>query len=192
MTRKSSRNAAMSNRPFRFEVLSGDHAPASFRCGEEALDRYLRQFTGQDMKRRVATVFVLVDNTNGRLVGFYTLSSFSVRPSGLPEDAQKRLPRYPEVPAVLLGRLARDETYRGRGCGALLLVDALRRALATTSQVAAFAVVVDAKTDTAAAFYRRFGFTPFQDTPARWFLPMRTIQDLMVRDGAPVPDSTSA
>lgn len=161
---------------------------AAFSCGAATLDRYLHQLARQDVKRGVATAFVCVDAGSGKIAGFYTLSAFSVRLKDVPADLQKRLPRYPDVPAVLLGRLARDLKYRGAGCGELLLLDALQRTYKATSQVAAFAVVVDAKDAHAAEFYGRYGFRFLQDQPGRLFLPLRQLARLFggnpSRDGA--------
>lgn len=141
-------------KPFRIEVLRADHDVSEFASGEEALNLYLQRIARQDSKRYVANVYILVDATTSRIAGFYTLSALSVQLTNLPEDLRKRMPRYPDIPAILIGRLARALPYRGYGCGELLLVDALRRAGRASSEVAAFAVVVDAKTAEAAAFYR--------------------------------------
>lgn len=169
-------------KPFRVEALTGGHDLTPFTSGQGDLDRYLRNIARQDAKRRVTTVFVLVDNATEKVAGYYTLSSFSLLLSDLPAALQKRLPRYPEVPAVLLGRLARDLQFRGRGCGELLLLDALRRAWRATKQVAAYAVVVDAKDERAEAFYRRYGFENLPEHPNRLFLPMQTVALLTNRE----------
>jgi predicted GNAT family N-acyltransferase len=88
----------------------------------------------------------------------------------------KKLPKYPLVPATLLGRLAVDVRLRGKGAGEHLLMDALRRALEASREVASVAVVVDAKDDSAVSFYRRYGFIGFADQPRRLFLPMAVIE----------------
>ncbi len=112
----------------------------------------------------------------GQIAGFYTLSALSVGLGELPAEVSRRLPRYPEVPATLIGRLAVDSRHRGRGYGELLLMDALRRILDSTVDVASVAAVVDAKDEGAAAFYRRYGFTTFPKRPGRLFLPVATIR----------------
>ena len=96
----------------------------------------------------------------------------------LPEATRKRLPRYPLVPATLLGRLAVDQAYRGQGLGERLLIDALQRSLATSRSVASVAVIVDAKDETGAAFHARYGFVAFPNQPLRLFLPMKTMAAL--------------
>ncbi len=129
------------------------------------------------MKRRVTAPFVLIDKDTNCIAGFYTLSMKSVLLVGLPPKTQKKLPRYPEVPVALIGRLGVDNQYSGKGLGGVLLVDALKRAYEASSEVAAFAVVVDAKHG-AEKFYEKYGFIPFPDNNSRLFLPMRSIEEL--------------
>lgn len=163
---------------FRIEPLGPSHDRGAFACGNEALDRYLHAQAGQDARRKVAAVFVLHDTEANLVAGYYTLSATSVDPTDLPAELVKKLPRYPVLPAVLLGRLAVDARYRGRRFGELLLLDALRRAEAHSAEVAAMAVVVDAIDDAARGFYERYGFVRFEDEPYRLFLPMATIARL--------------
>ena len=158
-----------------FEPLGRKHPRADFNCGVPPLDDYLKVRASQDVKRRVAAVFVGIDDGTGELVGYYTLSSLSVRLGGLPADVQKKLPSYPDVSAALLGRLAVDLRHRGQGHGELLLFDALRRVWLRSQDVASFAVVVDAKDENAASFYARYGFVPFPSRPGRMFIPVDTV-----------------
>ena len=110
------------------EALSRRHKRDNFDCGIDALDRYLKKQANQDIRRRIAASFVAVTEKNV-IVGYYTLSAFSINLPGLPADQIKKLPRYPVVPATLLGRLAVDLGYRGRRLGEFLLMDALARSL---------------------------------------------------------------
>lgn len=165
---------------YRIESLSVKHDRAAFSCGVEALDRYLQERAGQDVSRRVAAVFVISpDGTT--IAGFYTLSAHLVNLADLPENVAKKLPRYPNVPATLLGRLAVSENFRGRGIGELLLLDALQRALGNTREVASAVVVVDAKGERARGFYLRHDFIPLPTQPNRLFYPMKTIEKLFTR-----------
>lgn len=141
---------------FRVEVLGPEHRRSDFSCGNEALDRYLAHQAGQDVRRRVSVCYVAVDDASGRVAAYYTLAAGSVLLSGLPEDLARRLPRYPSVPIVRLGRLAVDRSFQGCKLGGSLLADAAVRAL--RSEIGVFALVVDAKDDAAAAFYRHHGF----------------------------------
>lgn len=168
---------------WRIEPLGGQDR-SGFECGVEPLDRYLRQQASQDARRHVATTWLLVDQA-GAVAGYYTLSASSVNLDDLSPDQVKRLklPRYPQVPVTLLGRLAVDVRYRGqgqgKGFGQVLLVDALERSFKATGQVGSVAVVVDAKDERAVDFYVRFGFLAFPDLARRLFLPMGTIARLL-------------
>jgi GNAT superfamily N-acetyltransferase len=160
---------------YRLEPLGKAHDRESFRCGVEALDQYLRRQAGQDRRRDVAAVFVLVEAETDLIAGYFTLSSFSVELEDLPEALAAKLPRYGCVPAALIGRLAVDLRFRGRGVGKRLLVAACRRVLVAAETLAAWAVVVDAKNDDAKAFYEEFGFSPMPEHPDRLFI---TLADL--------------
>lgn len=167
----------MSDDRYVFEPLGG-HPRAAFSCGDEALDRYLQRQAGQDQRRNIASCFVLFDKTEQVIVGYYTLSATALAFQELPESLSKQLPRYPNVPGILLGRFAVDSRYQGRGFARRLLVDALRRARDVTSQVAAVMIIVDAKGEEAAAFYERFGFVRLEHEPRRLYLPVATLHGL--------------
>lgn len=151
------------------EPLGKHHDRAGFSCGQPDLDRWFRLQASQDEKRNVARVFVAADTELG-VVGFYSLSSLSLSLEHLPEEVAHRLPRYDAIPAALIGRLARDERVRGQGVGELLLADAIQRILGAGRSIAVFAIVVDAKDERAAAFYKAFGFRAFPLRPKRLFL----------------------
>ncbi len=143
----------------------------------EPLDNYLKRQAGQDIKRRVAAAFVL--SHDGRTIaGYYTLSQFSVDLGEIPQHIAKRLPRYPMVPATLIGRLAVSTAFRGQGLGEILLMDALHRSLVLSEQVASAAVIVDAKDDRARRFYLKYGFLELPGISGRLFLPMKTVEQL--------------
>ena len=146
----------------------------------EALDRYLQKQAGQDVTKRVAAVFVITPD-GATIAGFYTLSAHLVNLADLPENITKKLPRYPNIPATLLGRLAVNENFRGQGIGELLLLDAFKRALENTREVASAVIVVDAKDENARRFYLRHDFTPLPAQPNRLFYPMKTIEKLFPR-----------
>ena len=123
----------------------------------------------------MAAPFVLV-LPDGATCGYYTLSAAGVKLTEFPVDITRKLPRYPLVPATLLGRLAVDQTYQRRGYGRFLLADALFRAV--RSEIASFAIIVDAKDDAARRFYERESFLPFADQPLRLFRSMVDIAKL--------------
>lgn len=163
--------------PFRIEPLGKRHDRSAFCCGVEALDRYLIHHAGQEARRRIAATFLLVEEGGERIAGYYTLSATTIRLGALPPDIAKRLPKYPGIPATLLGRLAIDQAFRGQGLGEILLVDALKRTL--RSEIATFAIVVDAKDEHAVTFYKRYGFTPLLDTERKLFLPTARMPALL-------------
>ncbi len=160
------------------EPLNRQHDRVAFSSGVEPLDRYLRTQARQDVDRRVAAVFVLVPAGSVAVVGYYTLSATSVAIIGLPDDIRKRLPRYPDVPATLVGRLAVDQGHRGLRLGERLLADAFDRSLRVSDEVASFAIVVDAKDEAARRFYEHYEFQPFPGQQDRLFLPMDTVSRL--------------
>ncbi len=163
---------------YRVEALGKQHDRSGFICGSEPLDTYIRIQAGQDARKRVAATFVFCEGTSHTVLGFYTLSAISVDIGSWPEDVAKTLPRYPVVPATLLGRLAIAGQLQGRGAGEHLLMDALHRSWRASRQVASVAVVVDAKDSRAVEFYTHYDFTPFVDPPIRLFLPMSVIEQL--------------
>lgn len=160
------------------EPLRRQHDRAAFHCGEEALDCYLKQQARQDADKRVAAPFVAINPSDTRALGYYTLSASVLTLADLPDDLARKLPRYPQLPVTLLGRLAVDQANKGKGLGEHLLLDALNRSLAHADQIAAMAVVVDAKGDAAARFYGHYGFMPLQAQPRRLFVPMATVAKL--------------
>lgn len=119
-----------------------------------------------------------IDTQAGKIAGYYTLSMNTIIARDLPETVTKKLPRYPHLPSVLMGRLAVDEAYKGQGLGAFLLIDALKRAYAISASIAATFFVVDAKDDAAKVFYQCFDFLALEDDTLRLYLPMKTIGKL--------------
>jgi predicted GNAT family N-acyltransferase len=161
------------------EPLGRQHDRTAFHCGADALDRYLKQQARQDADKRVAAPFVAVNPPNTRVLGYYTLSASVVTLTDLPDELTRKLPRYPQLPVTLLGRLAVDQSARVQRLGEHLLLDALHRSLTHADEIAAMAVVVDAKDENAAAFYRHYGFIPLQAQPRRLYVPMRVVAQLL-------------
>ncbi len=156
--------------PARFQTmrLGHDHNRADFHCGEADLDDYLRLRAGQDVQRGVSSVFVATAPDSHDVLGFYSLSAYSVDLVDLPPEIRKKLPRYGQAPAILLGRLAVHENVRGQRLGGFLILDALCRAL--RADVGWVIFLVQAKHEQAAAFYRHFGFQPFEHTPLALYI----------------------
>ncbi len=162
---------------YRIEPLDERHDRQSFSCGVEPLDRYFRTQASQDVRRRIASCFVAVFQHRQSVAGYYTLAATSVALSDLPDERARRLPRYPYVPATLMGRLAVDRQHRGRGVGEKLLFDALGRAL--RNEIATYAFIVDAKDDTAISFYSSYGFARLTAVGKRLFLPVAEIAKML-------------
>ena len=158
--------------PIRFELLHRRHDRSGFACGVPALDDWFRTRASQDQKRRVAQVFVALDEQG--VVGFYSLSMFTLVLDSLPVDLARKLPRYDAIPAALIGRLARHARAAGARVGDLLVADAITRVLGAAESVAAYAIVVDAKDDRGHRFYESHGFTPLPSRPHRLFLLTET------------------
>ena len=147
------------------------HSRDSFRCGVEALDHYLQRQVGQDTRRGIAACFVAVDRASGTLAGFYTISATHVQLDQLDPEWRNKLPRYPFVPAARLGRLAVDQSFKGKKLGTILVADAVARSV--RSEVATHSMIVDAKDDDAAAFYRHHGFRSTPQNPLQLCAPLR-------------------
>lgn len=158
------------SQPYRIEQLSSAHKRGDFSSGSEPLDTYFHAKVTQDIRRRLTACFVAVETTSGTVAGYYTLAPSSIPLPELDERTRLRLPRYPLIPAVRLGRLAIAKTHQGKGLGGALLADALMRSI--RAEIAAFAMIVDAKDATAVAFYRHHGFVAFQSVADTLYLPL--------------------
>jgi predicted GNAT family N-acyltransferase len=160
------------------EPLGRQHVRSDFNCGSPVLDRYLQQQARQDADKHVAAPFVLVEAPSAAVLGYYTLSAATIDVDQIAPELAQRLPRYPQLPVTLIGRLAVHTACKGRRLGELLLMDALQRSLNHAAEIAAMAVVVQAKDEAAAAFYRRYDFAAFQADSRRLYLPMKTVARL--------------
>ena len=162
---------------FAIEPLDQRHDRSGFICGNDRIDAYFQRTVSQDVKRRYATCYVAIELSTGRLAGFYTLSSNSVPLTEVPAELARKLPRYPSVPAVLIGWLARHRDFAGLGLGELLVFDAIRTV--ATAPIGAHAIFADAIDERAASFYASFGFTPLIGQPNRFYLPPATVKGLV-------------
>jgi len=143
-----------------------------------SLDRYLVKYANQDLKRKAAKVFVLIDSPEIDVIAYYTLSAFTLEATELEPKIFKKLPRYPLLPATMLGRLAVDKNYRGQKLGQLILVDALKRTYKVSRQIASTAVVVEAIDRNAVSFYQKYGFVSFKSNFNQLYLTMSTISKM--------------
>lgn len=148
----------------------------SFDCGVDDLNSWLKRQASQDIEKRACALFAALSPEKDHIAGFYTLSMYSVNLSDIPAQIQKKLPKYPHLPAVLLGRLAVDLRFRGKRIGELLLLDAMNRAL--DSQISWWAMIVHSK-EKSLSFYLKYGFCRFYDAEYKLFLPCVTIREAL-------------
>lgn len=146
------------------------HDRKSLASGNEPLDEYLRKYARQDSGRGFTRVFVAAQGN--RILGYYTLSASALDLGRAPPEFARRLPKYPEVPCMRIGRLAVDAASRGMGLGRILLIDAFARILAVSKQAGIHGVLVDAKDNAAEEFYAHFGFVTV--TGRLMFIPLET------------------
>lgn len=160
------------------ENLNSKHRKKEFSCGKDMLDNYFQKQASQDIKRKLSACFVLNDKETDLVKGYYTLAQNSLDQNLIPAQFQKKLPNsYKSIPTTLLGRLAIDNRFQGKGVGKLLLIDALRRSYEISKSIGSFAVVVDPIDKDAEQFYAKYGFIKLPDSE-KMFLPMNTIKTL--------------
>ena len=156
------------------EPLNNTHNRPAFACGTESLDNYLKKQAKQDIKRRISRVFIArLPESESRIIGYYTLSTLSINLEQLPENIARKLPRHP-VPAALLGRLAVSQKAQGHGVGKMLLMDAIKRTMGVSKEIAIYAMVVDAIDEQAKQFYQQYGFSSLSSDSRRLFLPLKS------------------
>jgi GNAT superfamily N-acetyltransferase len=160
---------------YQIEALdAGRHERGGFVCESPELTEFLHKRARKEMEARISACFVIVPLSEPcRIAGFYTLSAAEIATTDLPVELAKKLPRYPAMPATLLGRLARDESFRGQGLGDRLMQDAFARTAAASFEVGSVAMITDPKDERAARFYKEFGFRPLAGQ--RLFLTMTEI-----------------
>jgi GNAT superfamily N-acetyltransferase len=172
-------DGAITNRVERFDPVR--HDVSRFSCGNPALDEYVRNTVARDEAQHTAATYVLIDTAAPsmphRVFGYYTLNSFSIpRRQARRRDRDRHLGSYDPVPAVLIGRLALDRDFQGRGLGSALLTSALTQILTIREGLGIAVAVVHAIDDTAAAFYEHQGFTHFRDQPHHLYFPLATFE----------------
>lgn len=162
--------------PFELKPFSKDVNRKDFCCGKPELDKYFVEQLGQDEGRDAARAHLLVDGDTNTVAGFFTISAGAVELTRLPESLLKKVARYAQVPAAVIGRLAVDRRFKGQGLGGLLLIEAL--AMVVSGPLAVTVVLVDAKDEDAAAFYRKFGFAALQDVdPLKMFMTAKAARN---------------
>jgi GNAT superfamily N-acetyltransferase len=155
---------------YRIRAFDANVEKNGFCCGQQTLDEYIRRYASQDVRRNVARVFVATPVNSNTLAGYFTLSAGSVNCSELPPELARKLPSYP-IPVALVGRLAVDRSFQGKGLGSILLADACQKVAQASAVLAVAGIIVDAKEASSAAFYRHFGFSALSGQLQRLFLP---------------------
>ncbi|WP_028522531.1 GNAT family N-acetyltransferase [Runella limosa] len=160
------------------ELLDTKHNREGFDCGKELLNNYLKTQAGQDIKRKLSACFVLSNRETNDIQGYYTLSNNSIPLSSFPEQIRKKLPKaYTSIPTTLLGRLAIDSKYQGKGIGKILLIDALKRSYQISQEIGSFAVIVDPIDEEAENFYTKYDFIKLPDSQ-KMFIAVKTLEQL--------------
>ena len=161
----------------KIEKLESIHVKEEFSCGYDLLDNYLKRQANQDIKRKLTSCSVLIDEQNV-VKGYFTLSANSIRRQDLTEELIKKLPpSYSDLPVILLGRIAIDKSIQGNGFGENLLLHALKKCLDLSNQLGILAVVVDPIDSKAISFYKSYSFIELP-TSDKMFLSMKTIEQL--------------
>lgn len=159
-------------------LLHKKHNKANFDCGKSLLNQYLKIQAGQDVRRKLSACFVITEEDADVVIGYYTLSNFSIPNENLPENIRTKLPMaYAVIPVTLLGRLAVDIRCKGKGMGRWLLIDALKKAWYASHEIGSFAVVVDPLDEEAEIFYEKYGFIKLPDS-GKMFIGMATLRTL--------------
>jgi GNAT superfamily N-acetyltransferase len=159
------------------EQLTKQHDRASFDCGKEVLNDFLRNFARQNDEKGLGRTYVLALPDKPKIFGYYTISSGAVEFEILTQEQKKKLPRYP-VPVSHIGRLAVDKTATGYRLGEFLLIDAFRRTLNVADEIGIHAIEVHALDQDAKSFYLKYGFTELLDDPFHLYLSIKTIRKL--------------
>jgi GNAT superfamily N-acetyltransferase len=152
------------------------HNRTDFDCGNQALNKYIRSSVDRDIHNRLTQCYVALDQSEESVIGFYTLSNFTVSTAQLPRKYARKIPLGYLVPTILLGRLAVDLNYQAQGLGGFLLVDSMHRSLSAAKISNAYALVTHAKDDKAVNFYKHYGFLQLAENPRHLFLPLKTIE----------------
>lgn len=160
------------------ELLDKNHNRNDFDCGKQLLNNYLKNQAGQDIKRKLSACFVFAEKETNCIQGYYTLSNNSIPLSSFPEQIKRKLPQtYNSIPTTLMGRLAIDKSYQGKGLGKILLIDALKRSYEISKEIGSFAVVVDPIDREAELFYQKYDFIKLPDSE-KMIIAINTLKEL--------------
>lgn len=154
------------------------HSVDRFRCGNEALDRWLRAYAGQSQRRDAARTFITAF-PEGHVLGYYTLVASEIDQEPATPEVRRGMSRHFPIPVALIARLAVHVDQQGRGLGRSLLLDALRRIIRASDELAVRAVIVEAADEPAATFYEHFGFQPSPLDPDLLMMPLALVRRIL-------------
>ena len=159
------------------ELLNKSHNRNSFDCGNEALNKFLKQIARQHIQKGISRTFVLVDTEQPEIImSFFTLTLCEVRVEKFLSNFSKKYPS--KVPGVKLARLAVSEAYQRQGIGEIMMIEAMKRALIVAENAGGIGLFVDAKDEAAKTYYSRYGFVSLEDAFLEMFLPLSTIMQM--------------
>jgi GNAT superfamily N-acetyltransferase len=157
------------------------HHRLAFRCGNEALDRFLHEHAHQAVAKGLSKTYVAIDEVDEtNIVGYYTVTTCEVEAGELPLSIVRmlKLPHH-KLPGSLVARLAVCESVKGMGVGSLMLLDAMARCARVADEIGGVAIVVDALEEDVVPFYERFGFMRFEPASLRLFIPMASVREIL-------------
>lgn len=163
---------------WRDEAIRRDHDRAAFDCGDAALNDFLKKHARQNDERGLSRTFVAVRGESNKIVGFYSLSPASIEQARVPESARQGMARH-DVPGFRLGRIAVDTSVQGQGLGGQLILAAARRCIRAASEVGGRVLVIDAKNEHVANWYKSYGAIALTDTPLTLILPLEMLSALL-------------
>jgi GNAT superfamily N-acetyltransferase len=156
------------------EKLHRGHNRKDFDCGIKALNKYLQKYARQNQQKNVSKTYILTDQSK-TIYGFYSIASAAIDITIHPQ--KEELPNY-GVPACLIGRLAVDQRYKGKGYGKLLLFDAFKKTITVADNIGIYCISVDAKDQAAKQFYRHFGFSELLDDANHLYISLKKVKKL--------------
>ena len=165
------------------QLLNKSHVRTGFECGKALLDNYIITQASQDVKRDLSACYVMTEEGDKEVVGYYTLSSNSIERTTFPANMIARLPpSYGDLPTILMGRLAVDNKIKGQRLGEYLLINALNKCVEVSQTIGALAVVVDPIDERAEEFYSGYGFI-YLPGSKKMFIPIKTIEETFLPTG---------
>ena len=146
-----------------------------FDCAEPSLNDFLQKYARKSSEGDISQTHILFDDQQKKIISYYSICNCSIQKNAV--ASQFAVP-VREIPATLIGRLAVDKSYKGRGCGTVTLAEALKQIRALSKIIGIKIVVVDALNEAAVGFYQQFGFIKFDDDPMRLFMKVAEIDTL--------------